>query len=112
MPMWSEYQEADNDLAIGQVAGVRAIDQHYVTYSDAKRKRIRANIKVYMRQEIAETRAILDQALQDQFEELEERCKTERCLVQGSGYPIKLYTDHQSLIKCLRSEDTTGRIAR
>ena len=35
-----------------------------------------------------------------------------RWLVQGSKLPIKLYTDHQALLKCLQSEDMTGRLAR
>ena len=35
-----------------------------------------------------------------------------RWLVKGPKYPIMLYTDHQALLKCLKSEDSTGRLAR
>lgn len=35
-----------------------------------------------------------------------------RWIVKGSKYPLILYTDHQALLKLLRSEDATGRIAR
>ena len=35
-----------------------------------------------------------------------------RWLVKGPRYPIMLYTDHQALLKCLKSEDSTGRLAR
>ena len=41
------------------------------------------------------------------------KCLAEiRWLVQGSRYPVKLYTDHQVLLKILKSEDATGRISR
>ncbi|KAL8686337.1 MAG: hypothetical protein Q9218_007176 [Villophora microphyllina] len=32
--------------------------------------------------------------------------------MKGSSYPTKVYTDHQALLKTLKSEDSTGRIAR
>lgn len=35
-----------------------------------------------------------------------------RWLVCGSPLPVKLYTDHQALLKVLRSNDAQGRIAR
>ena len=35
-----------------------------------------------------------------------------RWLVKGSVHPVKLYTDHQALLKTLKSEDSTGRIAQ
>ena len=41
------------------------------------------------------------------------KCLAEvRWLVKGPEYPIMLYTDHQALLKCLKSEDSTGRLAR
>ena len=35
-----------------------------------------------------------------------------RWIVKGSKYPVVLYTDHQALLKVLKSEDVTGRISR
>ena len=35
-----------------------------------------------------------------------------RWLVKGNNFPIMLYTDHQALLKCLKSEESTGRLAR
>ena len=41
------------------------------------------------------------------------KCLAEcRWLVKGLKNPIILYTDHQALLKCLKSEDNTGRLAR
>ena len=41
------------------------------------------------------------------------RCLNEcRWLVKGNEFPVMLYTDHQALLKALRSEDATGRLAR
>ena len=33
-------------------------------------------------------------------------------IVKGSKHPVILYTDHQALLKTLKSEDATERIAR
>ena len=33
-------------------------------------------------------------------------------IVKGSKYPVMLYTDHQALLKVLKSKDITGRISR
>ena len=41
-----------------------------------------------------------------------EGLKETRWLVLGSPYPVMLYTDHSALLRCLKSEDVTGRIAR
>lgn len=35
-----------------------------------------------------------------------------RWIVKGSKFPVILYTDHQALLKVLKSEDVTGRISR
>ena len=41
------------------------------------------------------------------------KCLAEcRWLVKGPKYLVMLYTDHQALLKCLKSEDSTGRLAR
>ena len=41
------------------------------------------------------------------------KCLTKvRWLIQNSQYSIKLYTNHSALIKCLKNENTTNRIAR
>ena len=41
------------------------------------------------------------------------KCLTKvRWLVQSSQYSIKLYTNHSTLTKCLKSENTTDKIAR
>ena len=35
-----------------------------------------------------------------------------RWIVQGSKYPVKLYTDHSALVSLLKEDDSHGRIAR
>ena len=66
-------RELNAHSAATKTANEQAIDEHYVKYSNAKHRAIRVDNENYKRQQLAETKAVIDQAVQNQEAELAER---------------------------------------